>query len=202
MTGSWKKGPGAELFAALEEQMGNVPIVAEDLGVITRDVVELREGIDAPGMVVLQFAWEGGPGNTHLPHNHYENSFCYPGTHDNETAVGWYRESASTSAKKYMASYLGASLGPDGTGANWVLIEAAMRSVSRCTVVLMQDIMGLDNADGRMNTPGKAAGNWAWRVGETSVWSRLAPEAKRMASIIETYGRKVEKGDEDEEEDQ
>jgi len=193
MGGTWQKGPGKELFAALERKMGKVPIVAEDLGVITRDVVELREGIAAPGMVVLQFAWEGGPSNTHLPHMHYENSFCYPGTHDNETAVGWYRDSASDAAKEYLATYLRArDIGPDGTGVNWVLIESAMASVSQCSVVLIQDVMGLDNVDGRMNTPGRAEGNWAWRVGESNIWERLAPEAKRMKTLIEAFGR-VEK---------
>lgn len=190
MGGIWKKGPGEELFAALERKMGKVPIVAEDLGVITRDVVELRQNIGAPGMVVLQFAWEGGPSNTHLPHMHYENSFCYPGTHDNETAVGWYRDTASDNAKKYLATYLRAhGIGPDGTGVNWALIEAAMASVSQCAVVLVQDVMGLDNVDGRMNTPGRAEGNWAWRVGESDIWERLAPEAERMKGLVEAFGR-------------
>eukprot|EP00192_Tetraselmis_astigmatica_P008779 CAMPEP_0117671382 /NCGR_PEP_ID=MMETSP0804-20121206/13302_1 /TAXON_ID=1074897 /ORGANISM="Tetraselmis astigmatica, Strain CCMP880" /LENGTH=620 /DNA_ID=CAMNT_0005479835 /DNA_START=81 /DNA_END=1943 /DNA_ORIENTATION=+ len=199
MTGTWKKGPGVELFQALEEQMGHVPIVAEDLGVITRDVVELREAIQAPGMVVLQFAWEGGSGNTHLPHNHYSNSFCYPGTHDNETAVGWYRDTASDKAKAYLAKYLRArDIGPDGTGVNWVLIEAAMASVSRSTLVLLQDIMGQDNVDGRMNTPGRAEGNWAWRAGEADVWERLAPEAKRLAALVKDFDRAPEEEEEEE----
>eukprot|EP00192_Tetraselmis_astigmatica_P019359 CAMPEP_0117692790 /NCGR_PEP_ID=MMETSP0804-20121206/26514_1 /TAXON_ID=1074897 /ORGANISM="Tetraselmis astigmatica, Strain CCMP880" /LENGTH=200 /DNA_ID=CAMNT_0005506259 /DNA_START=8 /DNA_END=610 /DNA_ORIENTATION=+ len=198
MTGTWKKGPGVELFQALEEQMGHVPIVAEDLGVITRDVVELREAIQAPGMVVLQFAWEGGSGNTHLPHNHYSNSFCYPGTHDNETAVGWYRDTASDKAKAYLAKYLRArDIGPDGTGRQQ-LIEAAMASVSRSTLVLLQDIMGQDNVDGRMNTPGRAEGNWAWRAGEADVWERLAPEAKRLAALVKDFDRAPEEEEEEE----
>jgi 4-alpha-glucanotransferase len=192
MSGSWKKGRGIELFESLSEKMGKVPIVAEDLGVITRDVVELREATGFPGMVVLQFAWEGGPGNTHLPINHYSNSFCYPGTHDNETAVGWWRETASDQAKANLSSYCGGSPpGPDGSGVNWMLIEAAMWSVSNCAVALMQDIIGLDNATGRMNTPGKAEGNWAWRIGDSGVWERLKPEAKRLEAIVKASGRKA-----------
>ncbi|KAF5835101.1 glycoside hydrolase superfamily [Dunaliella salina] len=92
MVGDWKKGPGLELFDALKAKLGAVPILAEDLGVITADVVQLREAIGAPGMVVLQFAWGGGPGNVHLPHMHYDNSYCYPGTHDNETCTGWFKD--------------------------------------------------------------------------------------------------------------
>lgn len=189
MVGTWKRGPGIELFKAVQEKLGKVPIVAEDLGIVTKDVVQLREAILAPGMVVLQFAWEGGPSNTHLPHHHYENSFCYPGTHDNETAVGWYRDTASPAAKKYLSEYTGVPLGPDGTGVHWVLIEASMRSVSRCSLALMQDVMGLDNEVGRINTPGKAEGNWAWRVGGKGIWKKLEPEATRLHDLSSRYGR-------------
>lgn len=100
MIGDWRKGPGAALFDAVERRLGDAApkIMAEDLGVITTDVKALRRGVGAPGMVVLQFAWGGGADNTHLPHNHYANSFVYPGTHDNETAVGWYNDSATVRA--------------------------------------------------------------------------------------------------------
>jgi 4-alpha-glucanotransferase len=99
MYGDWRKGPGAELFEAVARRLGDAApkIMAEDLGVITTDVKKLRKEIGAPGMVVLQFAWGGGSDNTHLPHNHYPNSFVYPGTHDNETSVGWYKDSATVS---------------------------------------------------------------------------------------------------------
>jgi 4-alpha-glucanotransferase len=100
MTGDWRKGPGAALFEAVAARLRDAApkIMAEDLGVITTDVKALRREIGAPGMVVLQFAWGGGNDNTHLPHNHYANSFVYPGTHDNETAVGWYKDSCTVRA--------------------------------------------------------------------------------------------------------
>jgi hypothetical protein len=97
MVGTWRKGPGKALFDSVAARLGDAAprIMAEDLGVITEDVKELRRSIGAPGMVVLQFAWGGGADNTHLPHNHYANSFVYPGTHDNETTIGWYTNSAT-----------------------------------------------------------------------------------------------------------
>eukprot|EP00882_Tetradesmus_deserticola_P006821 GHRQ01007183.1.p1 GENE.GHRQ01007183.1~~GHRQ01007183.1.p1 ORF type:complete len:567 (+),score=225.75 GHRQ01007183.1:276-1976(+) len=134
MNGSWCVGPGIGLFQALNAQLGAVPILAEDLGVITTDVVNLRQQIGAPGMVVLQFAWGGGTNNVHLPHMHYENSFCYPGTHDNETAVGWFADSANAQDKKYMKAYLGS----DGSDIAWDFIRAAMASVSNTSVIMMQ----------------------------------------------------------------
>jgi len=184
MNGSWLQGPGKELFDALQQALGGVPILAEDLGVITTDVVELREAIGAPGMVVLQFAWGGGTNNVHLPHMHYENSFCYPGTHDNETAVGWWQGSANAQDKQYLKAYLGV----DGSDIAWDFIESAMASVSRTSIFLMQDVMRLDNS-ARMNTPGKAAGNWAWRVGDSSVWKELKKEATELKELAYTYDR-------------
>ena len=110
INGVWRKGPGRILFDRVRAKLGAAApfIMAEDLGVITPDVKELRRSIEAPGMVVLQFAWGGGPDNTHLPHNHYANSFAYPGTHDNETTVGWYKDSATVRAA---ASCLGSRHG-------------------------------------------------------------------------------------------
>lgn len=184
MNGSWCVGPGIGLFQALTAQLGAVPILAEDLGVITTDVVQLREQIGAPGMVVLQFAWGGGTNNVHLPHMHYENSFCYPGTHDNETAVGWFAGSANAQDKKYLKAYLGS----DGKDIAWDFIRAAMASVSNTSIIMMQDIMRLDNS-ARMNTPGKAAGNWAWRVGGPDVWEKLAEETKQLKQLAYVYDR-------------
>ncbi|KAK9836949.1 hypothetical protein WJX81_002075 [Elliptochloris bilobata] len=184
MNGVWKKGPAGDLFQALEQALGHVPIIAEDLGVITPDVVALREAIGAPGMVVLQFAWGSDADNVHLPHNHYENSVCYPGTHDNETAVGWWRGSAGRQDRGALADYLGS----DGSDVAWDLIRASFASVSRTAIVMMQDIMRLDNS-ARMNLPGQAGGNWAWRMGGPKVWERLAPEADALRAMAETYGR-------------
>ena len=173
-TGSWMVGPGESFFKGIEKALGGAPIVAEDLGVITEDVVALREGIDAPGMVVLQFAWGDDERSPHLPHNHYENSFCYPGTHDNETSQGWY-ENQDEKTKLKLANYAGIS---DAEGAAWGFIRMGMSSVSKACVFTMQDAMGLGN-EARMNTPGIADGNWAWRVGAPGVFASATGEAKR-----------------------
>lgn len=184
MEGTWRRGPGLELFTALKKKLGALPILAEDLGVITSDVVALREEIGAPGMVVLQFAWGGGTNNVHLPHMHYENSFCYPGTHDNETSVGWWRGSATPVDKGYLQSYLET----DGADIAWLFIRVAMQSVSRTSIFMMQDVMRLDNS-ARMNKPGVAKGNWAWRMGDRGVWQRLAGEAEGLLKLADRYDR-------------
>lgn len=184
MNGVWKKGPGTDIFQALEKALGEVPIVAEDLGVITPDVHVLREAIGAPGMVVLQFAWGGGYANTHLPHNHYENSVVYPGTHDNETVVGWWQGSANEGEKAYFKEYLGV----DGKDPAWALLKESLKSVSQTAIMLMQDVMRLDNS-GRMNHPGTTDGNWAWRVGSSDVWSTLDKEAKGLRHLNAIFDR-------------
>lgn len=184
MNGCWRQGPGLALFDALKQRLGEVPIMAEDLGVITSDVVALREAIGAPGMVVLQFAWGSGPNNVHLPHMHYENSFCYPGTHDNETSVGWFKGSANAQDKAYIAKYLQS----DGSDIAWDFIRAAMQSVAKTSIFMMQDVMRLDNS-ARMNTPGKAAGNWAWRAGDSGVWRKLEGEAGALRQMAHDCAR-------------
>lgn len=184
MNGVWKKGPNIDLFEALEKRLGHVPIIAEDLGVITSDVNELRKAIGAPGMVVLQFAWGSGAQNTHIPHNHYENSICYPGTHDNETAVGWWRDSATEKDKSYLKRYLNTS-GKDIAGD---FIREAFKSVSKSSIVMIQDVMRLDNT-ARMNFPGTTKGNWSWRIGDSDVWSKLKKEAKELKQLATDYDR-------------
>ncbi|KAJ9509665.1 hypothetical protein QJQ45_011343 [Haematococcus lacustris] len=178
MGGCWKKGPGLELFTAMKAKLGKVPILAEDLGVITTDVVQLREAIGAPGMVVMQFAWGGGPSNVHMPHMHYDNCFVYPGTHDNETAVGWFKGSAGEEDKEVLKAYLKTS----GEDIAWDLIKVSMFSVARTCITMMQDVMRLDNT-ARMNTPGVAAGNWRWRIGDEGVWERLRTEAADFKAL-------------------
>lgn len=173
MDGKWIKGPGTDLFEALNKKLGKVPILAEDLGVITQDVNELRQAIGAPGMVVLQFGWGSGPNNVHLPHNHYKNSFCYAGTHDNETAVGWYHGSAGPADKEYIQKYYSTN----GQDIAWVFITSCMKSVADTSIFLMQDVLRLDNS-ARMNSPGKAAGNWGWRMSNS--WEGLQNEAQNL----------------------
>jgi 4-alpha-glucanotransferase len=182
--GSWIVGPGESFFKGIQNAVGGAPIVAEDLGVITEDVVALREAIDAPGMVVLQFAWGDDDRSPHLLHNHYENSFCYPGTHDNETSQGWY-ENQNDETKLKLANYGGIT---EQEGAAWGFIRMGMSSVSKACVFTMQDVMGLGN-EGRMNTPGIADGNWAWRVGAPGFFEGAGNEAKRLAALSERYQR-------------
>ncbi len=167
LSGCWKLGPGLSFFNGIKARLGAVPLVAEDLGVITADVVELREAIGAPGMAVLQFGWDGNPKNPHLPHNHYENSFVYPGTHDNETMAGWF-ENASATHRNNFCSYLGG----EACDPAWDALRMCSMGVAGTVVVAMQDVLRLDNT-GRMNTPGVAAGNWSWRMGPAGVFSQL-----------------------------
>ena len=184
--GKWVTGPGVDMFNKLKPVLGDAKIVAEDLGVITADVVELREACGFPGMVVLQFAWGGDGRNPHLPHNHYENSFCYPGTHDNETSQGWYA-AQDEDTKRRLEAYAGIGYG-DGA---WGMIKAGMSSVSKSCVFTMQDVLALGN-EARMNTPGVADGNWAWRIGEPGVFATLDAEAHKLASLATVYDRVAE----------
>lgn len=186
LNGVWRKGPGAELFDALRAALGAVPILAEDLGVITPDVHALRLAIGAPGMVVLQFAWGGGPTNTHLPHNIYENAVVYPGTHDNQTVIGWWRDGCQPEEADLICHYVGhdASFDP-----SWALMRAGFESCARTVVTLMQDIMRCDDR-ARMNTPGKAAGNWGWRLGAnfyTKFWQHC-DELCEMTRMYAVWG--------------
>ena len=183
-SGSWMVGPGEDFFKGVFSVVGDAPIVAEDLGVITEDVVGLREAIGAPGMAVLQFAWGGDSRSPHLPHNHYENSFCYPGTHDNQTTQGWF-ESLDDATKVRLASYAAIS---DAEGASWAMIRLAMSSVSRTCVFTMQDVLCLGD-EARMNTPGVADGNWAWRVGSPGFFSTCKPQAKKLRKLATLFER-------------
>ena len=183
-SGSWMVGPGEDFFKGVFSVVGDAPIVAEDLGVITEDVVGLREAIGAPGMAVLQFAWGGDSRSPHLPHNHYENSFCYPGTHDNQTTQGWF-ESLDDATKVRLASYAAIS---DAEGASWGMIRLGMSSVSRTCVFTMQDVLCLGD-EARMNTPGVADGNWAWRVGSPGFFMTCKPQAKKLRKLATLFER-------------
>jgi len=179
--GKWKVGPGVKLFEALKKNLGDVTIVAEDLGVITPDVVELREEIGAPGMVVLQFAFDGDGTNVHRPHNHYENSICYPGTHDNDTAVGWYK-GTSPETRATFKQYSGME---DERKVAWEMIRVGMASVSHTCIFCFQDILSLGN-DARMNTPGVADGNWVWRC---RGFNDLDKEAAKLRLLCDIFDR-------------
>lgn len=156
--GEWCKAPGKKLFTAIEKAFGKkLPIWAEDLGVITPEVEELRDAFGFPGMKVLQFAFEDLEDNEMMPEHHTENAICYPGTHDNNTAIGWY-QNISMESKAKVSEYTHAG----GATVHWDLIRIAMESKANYAIIPMQDILGLDSS-ARMNIPGVVARNWAWR---------------------------------------
>jgi 4-alpha-glucanotransferase len=172
-TGRWVPGPGADFFAAVEKYLGGLPVLAEDLGVITPDVVELRERFALPGMKVLQFAFSG-PDNPFLPHHHVPNCLVYTGTHDNDTARGWY-ESAPAQEKDFARRYLGI----DGSDFSRDLVRAAWRSVAVFALAPMQDLLDLGPA-ARMNFPGRLGGNWEWRITGESLSPQLQQALREL----------------------
>jgi len=166
--GEWLPGPREEFFSVVEQHLGSLPFVAEDLGDRMEAVYELRDRLGLPGMKVLQFAWgEHMPRSVDIPHNYTENCIVYTGTHDNNTTVGWYREETNNADHERMHHYLGLKVKKKNI--HEVLARMAYASIARIAIVPMQDILGLD-ASARMNTPGQAAGNWSWRMlpGEAS----------------------------------
>ncbi|MCP5096343.1 MAG: 4-alpha-glucanotransferase [Chloroflexi bacterium] len=157
MVGRWVKGPGAAFFTAMQAQLGDLPLIAEDLGVITPSVEALRDHFDFPGMKVLQFAFGGERNSNFLPHHFVPNCVVYPGTHDNETTIGWYRnanEWEQDHARRYMSI--------PGNDIAWDMLRLAWSSVADMAVVPLQDILSLGN-EARMNFPGKVGGYWRWR---------------------------------------
>ncbi len=155
--GRWVPGPGAKFFEILRRELGDLPLIAEDLGVITKEVTALLEATGLPGMKILQFGF-GAVNSSHAPHNHIPNSVVYTGTHDNDTARGWF-SSASQDERERALAYLG---GTDES-IHWTMMRAAATSVSRWCIIPAQDIFGL-TAEARMNVPGVAEGNWCWRA--------------------------------------
>jgi 4-alpha-glucanotransferase len=156
--GRWVKGPGVDLFDTILDKLGELPIIAEDLGVITSDVVYLRDKFNFPGMKILQFAWSDNAGNSFLPHN-YPSSNCvvYTGTHDNDTSRGWYNSASELEQHRLREYVRSACEKPEQE-----LIRLAMLSCANQAVIPLQDYMGL-GTEHRMNLPGTAEGNWMWR---------------------------------------
>jgi 4-alpha-glucanotransferase len=180
VNGRWVQGPGAALFEAVQRALGRLPIIAEDLGVITPDVEALRRAFEFPGMRVLQFAWGPGGEPRYLPHRYEPSTVVYTGTHDNDTTLGWYA-SASEAERHHLREYLSC----DGSAVHWDLIRAACASVADTVVIAMQDVLGLDGAH-RMNSPGLGTGNWGWRF----TWDDVGPEpARRLRWLVEIYDR-------------
>lgn len=180
MNGEWLPCPGDELFTSLKDEFGELPIIAEDLGVITDEVTALREKFGFPGMKILQFAFDSDEDNDYLPHTYDKNFVVYTGTHDNDTAASWYKL-ASIENKKSVREYLGHK--PEN-GA-WDFIRLAHSSTANMSVIPLQDLLNLGN-NARMNLPGTTQGNWKWRFQKGDLTKGLA---KRMAKLTKVYGR-------------
>lgn len=181
MNGKWVPGPGAEFFDKILYELGDLPILAEDLGEITPDVIELRDRYHFPSMKILVFAFTGDSSNKFLPHNYTQNNVVYTGTHDNDTVLGWYQrvdEKERDFARRYLAR--------DGNDINWDLIRAAWSSVAIFAIAPIQDLLGLDNS-ARMNYPSSPSGNWTWRMNPEAL---NEPTRKKLAELNILYGRK------------
>jgi len=178
--GRWVPGPGAAFFERLQNELGDLPIIAEDLGVITPDVVELRKRFDLPGMKILQFAFSDGPQDPFLPHNYPTHCVVYTGTHDNDTVRGWYERVPNEEVDFYRRY-----LDRDGSNVAWDMIRACWASIAVYSIAPLQDFLDLGN-EARMNFPGKPQGNWRWRVPEGAPDAQLALRIKELNYL---YGR-------------
>ena len=181
--GKWKKGAGFALFARMKEVLGEMDVIAEDLGYLTPSVIKLVKRTGYPGMKVIHFAFYGGAETTYLPHNHVANSVVYTGTHDNDTTLGWYR-SLTKKVRDYTREYLNIRT-EDENEIVWDVIRSAYMSVGNLTIIPMQDFLCLGN-EARINTPSTLGGNWEWRMGKKDFTAKLA---KRMKKLAITYGR-------------
>jgi len=178
--GEWVPGPRDALFEAIRASLGDIPIIAEDLGIITRPVRELRRRLGFPGMGVIQFGFSGGPENRNLPHNYTRNSVVYTGTHDNDTTAGWFA-SLHGHARQRVLRYLHT----DAVHVPWAMLRAAHASVARTAIAPLQDVLGL-GGEARMNFPSRAEGNWEWRCADEQLTHALA---EKLAELTATYGR-------------
>jgi 4-alpha-glucanotransferase len=189
--GAWVKGPGAAFFSALRDALGNLPIVAENLGVITPEVEGLRNEFDFPGMAILQFAFGNDPQAPDFkPHNYPHHLVAYTGTHDNDTVVGWWNSHAGAGSirsaedvEKELA-YARRYLNTDGSDINWVLIRTLMASVANTVLFPLQDVLGV-GSEGRMNLPGTSSGNWRWRFRDGSLTPEIAAKLREWATTYE-----------------
>lgn len=190
MHGRWAKGPGRELFAVLREKLGELPVIAENLGVITPEVEAIRHEFGLPGMAILQFAFGNDPqAPSFKPHNYVRELVAYTGTHDNDTVVGWWTSGGGDSTRTaedvtkehaYARAYLGFKDEP----VNWVLIRGIMASVANTAITQMQDVLGL-GSEARMNLPGKASGYWKWRMKPGAASKQVAARLKELARLYD-----------------
>ena len=182
--GKWKKGPGFGLFKAIREELGDVDIIAEDLGYLTDSVIKLVARTGYPGMKVLQFAFDSREESDYLPHNYTSNSVCYTGTHDNDTIVGWFG-TLKGKDRKLALDYLDRTDFSSDRDLAYSFIRLAMGSVSGMCIIPMQDWLGLDSR-ARINTPSTLGGNWMWRMKSGAFSKTLAGRIRRITTV---YGR-------------
>jgi len=189
INGRWVPGPGAEFFKAIQKSLGALPIIAEDLGVITPEVHVLRDQFGFPGMRVLQFAFSDDS-KSHRPHNYPRNCVVYTGTHDNNTTIGWFRgddigDSTLSSEQRNKERQLALEyLGTSGDEINWDFIRLAMMSVADTAIVPLQDVLGL-GSEARMNIPGKTTGNWRWRFTAGMLTRSLSDRLREMTELYD-----------------
>jgi 4-alpha-glucanotransferase len=173
--GRWRRGPGVDLFDAIRAELGPLAVVAEDLGVITEPVVRLRRELGFPGMAVLQFAFGGDPANPHLPANHEEQSVVYTGTHDNDTARGWWESLPDEERERS---------GLDPADPAWSLIALAWSSRAALAIAPLQDVLDL-GSEARMNMPGTEEGNWSWRYAPGELTAELAHRLRQLTGSVQ-----------------
>ncbi len=184
VNGRWVRGPGDAFFEALRRELGEVPLIAEDLGYITPEVHALRQRWGLPGMRILQFAFDNPGAHIYLPHRYETSTVVYTGTHDNDTVRGWWENTASAEIRRYAEAYLGR----DADGIHWAFIRAALASPASLCVVPLQDLLGL-GTEARMNVPSRPEGNWTWRFDPQALKPALAD---RLALISEVADRNLE----------
>ena len=181
INGQWEPGPGIDLFNAIKSQLGELPIIAEDLGLMTQGVIDLREATGFPGMKILGFAFDSGEENDYLPHTYTRNCVVYTGTHDNDTLVGWFQK-AKEEDRQFARDYLNSRADDE---IHWDAIRGAWSSVACMAISPVQDFLGL-GSEARINTPGVAAGNWQWRLRHGVLTDELA---ERIAKLTRIYSR-------------
>lgn len=182
INGEWVKGPGMRLFNAIEEVLGKVNIIAEDLGFLTKEVLDLRDETKFPGMKVLQFAFDSREESDYLPHNYPKNCIAYTGTHDNDTFLGWYELTGNREDVKYCKKYLKLT---EEEGYNWGFIRGVWSSVANVSIAMIQDFLNLGN-EARINLPSTLGINWRWRIKENLLTDELAEKIYNMTKL---YGR-------------
>ena len=181
INGQWEPGPGIDLFNAIKSQLGKLPIIAEDLGLMTQGVIDLREATGFPGMKILGFAFDSGEENDYLPHTYTKNCVVYTGTHDNDTLIGWFQK-AKEEDRQFARDYLNSRSDDE---IHWDAIRGAWSSVANMAISPVQDFLGL-GSEARINTPGVAAGNWQWRLRHGVLTDELA---ERIAKLTRVYSR-------------